>query len=261
VLAKQENKEIEQRKAAMEMQSTYVILKVSDGTEMQAWTALPAGSGAHPGWMVFQEAFGVNAHIRDVTERFAREGYVAIAPELFHRTAPAGFEARYDDFPSVVPHMRALKDAEMEADLRATCDWLRAVVGKEQSVAATGYCMGGRASFLAALTLPLACAVSYYGGGIAPNPTNPGLLGRAGQLRCPMLLFWGGLDKHITPEHRRAVADVLTAEEKDFVNVEISKADHGFFCDARPSYSRTAAALAWPLTLAFLKTHAGRVNK
>jgi carboxymethylenebutenolidase len=245
----------------METQSTYVMLKVSDGTEMQAWTALPAGSRAHPGLMVFQEAFGVNAHIRDVTERFAREGYVAIAPELFHRTALAGFEARYDDFPGVVPHMRALKDAEMEADLRATCDWLRAVVGEEPSIAATGYCMGGRASFLAALTVPLACAVSYYGGGIAPNPTNPGLLGRAGQLRCPMLLFWGGLDKHITPEHRRAGADVLTAEEKEFVNVEISKADHGFFCDARPSYSPTAAALAWPLTLAFLKTHAGRVNK
>ncbi len=243
----------------MEIRTDFVTLKVSDGTEMRAWTARPSASGQHAGLLVFQEAFGVNAHIRDVTERFAREGYVAIAPELFHRTA-SGFEGRYDDFPSTVPHIRALKDGAMEVDQRAAYDWLRASAGDGASIGATGYCMGGRAAFLAGLRLPLACAVSYYGGGIAPNPTNPGLLGRALELRCPMLFFWGGRDKHITREHTRAVNDTLTAEGKKFVDVEISDADHGFFCDARPSYNPTAAALAWPLTLAFLKTHtaAGR---
>jgi carboxymethylenebutenolidase len=104
------------------------------------------------------------------------------------------------------------------------------------------------------LTLPLACAISYYGGGIAPNPSNPGLLRRASELQCPVLLFWGGKDKHIVREHRGAVNDTLTAEGKNFVHVEISEADHGFFCDARPSYHPTAA-LAWPLTLAFLKRY------
>ena len=78
----------------MEIRSEYVELKVSDGTTMQAWTARPVDSGSLPGLLVFQEAFGVNAHIRDVTERFAREGYLAISPELFHRTAP-GLEAGY----------------------------------------------------------------------------------------------------------------------------------------------------------------------
>jgi carboxymethylenebutenolidase len=238
----------------MEIRSEYVTLGVSDGTEMRAWTARPAAGKTHPGLMVFQEAFGVNAHIRDVTERFAREGYVAIAPELFHRTA-AGFEARYDDFPSTVPHMRALKDDQTAADSRAAYDWLRESVGDKAAIAATGYCMGGRAAFLAGLTLPLACGASYYGGGIAPNPGNPGLLARAAELRCPMLFFWGGLDKHITREHSRAVNDTLTAEGKKFVDVEISDADHGFFCDARASYNPTAAALVWPWTLAFLKTH------
>jgi carboxymethylenebutenolidase len=241
------------KEISVEIRTEYVTLKVGDGTQMRAWTARPVPGGDDPGLIVFQEAFGVNAHIRDVSERFAREGYVAIAPELFHRTAP-GFQTRYDDYPAVVPHMRALKDSETAADQHATYDWLRAAVGKGAPIAATGYCMGGRASFLAGLTLPLACAVSYYGGGIAPNRANPGLLGRAAELSCPMLLFWGGLDKHMTPEHRRAVSDVLTAEGKDFVNVEISNADHGFFCDARPSYSPVAAALAWPLTLAFLNT-------
>jgi len=237
----------------MEIRSEYVKLKVSDGTDMRGWTAQPAAAGAHPGLIVFQEAFGVNAHIRDITERFAREGYVAIAPELYHRTAE-GFEARYDDFPSVVPPMRALKDGDMEADQQAAYQWLRGKVGKETLIAAIGYCMGGRAAFLAGLVLPLACAISYYGGGIAPNASNPGLLGRAGGLQAPLLFFWGGRDKHIPPEQVRAVTDALRAAGKNFVNVEISNADHGFFCDARASYSPAAALLAWPLTLAFLRS-------
>jgi carboxymethylenebutenolidase len=244
----------EMRRDTVEIRSEYVELNVSDGTSMRAWTARPVGTGAHPGLLVFQEAFGVNAHIRDVTERFAREGYVAVAPELFHRTAP-GFQGRYDDFPSVVPHMRAMTNESMEADQRAAHEWLRANVAKDARVGAVGFCMGGRASFLAGLTLPLACAISFYGGGIAPGPNGPGLLERVAEMKCPMLLFWGGQDKHIQPEQILAVTDALRAAGKNFVNVEISDADHGFFCDARASYSPTAAALAWPLTLAFLKTH------
>jgi carboxymethylenebutenolidase len=240
----------------MEIRSEFVTLKVNDGTEMGAWVAQPEAGGRRPGLLVLQEAFGVNGHIRDVTERFAREGYVAIAPELFHRTQ-AGFEGRYDDFPSAVPHMRALKDDATEADHRAAYHWLLANTGKDAPVAAVRYCMGGRAAFLAALALPLACSVSYYGGGIAPNPSNPGLLERAAELRCPMLFFWGGLDKHIKREHRRGVNDTLTAQGKKFVEVEISDADHGFFCDARASYNPKAAALAFPMTLAFLRTNGG----
>jgi carboxymethylenebutenolidase len=240
----------------MEISSAYVQLSVNDGTTMRAWVARPKEEGAYPGLLVFQEAFGVNAHIRDIAGRFAREGFVAVAPELFHRTG-AGFEGRYDDFPSVVPHMKALNDASMGADLRAAHDWVRGSIGAELPIFAIGYCMGGRAAFLAALTLPLAGAISYYGGGIAPNTTNPGLLGRASGVQAPLLLFWGGRDKHIPPEQVRAVTDVLRAAGKNFVNVEISNADHGFFCDARASYSPAAALLAWPLTLAFLRARSG----
>src|SRR5512135_2809806 len=93
---------------------SYVELSVTDGTTMSAYVARPAGGGRHPGLLVFQEAFGVNAHIRDVTERFAREGYLAISPELFHRTAP-GLEAGYTNFAEVMPHMQALKDSTLAA--------------------------------------------------------------------------------------------------------------------------------------------------
>jgi carboxymethylenebutenolidase len=240
----------------MEITSAYVQLSVNDGSTMRAWVARPKEQGAYPGLLVFQEAFGVNAHIRDIAGRFAREGFVAVAPELFHRTG-AGFDGRYDDFPSAVPHMKALNDASMGADLRAAHDWVRGSIGAELPIFAIGYCMGGRAAFLAALTLPLAGAVSYYGGGIAPNATNPGLLGRASGILAPLLLFWGGRDKHIPPEQVRAVTDALRATGKNFVNVEISNADHAFFCDARASYSPAAALLAWPLTLAFLRARSG----
>jgi carboxymethylenebutenolidase len=110
--------------------------------------------------------------------------------------------------------------------------------------------MGGRMSFLAASTVPLRAAISFYGGGIAPA-----LLPRAANLSAPMLLFWGGLDKHIPPEQIRTVLDELKRVGKTYVNVEISDADHGFFCDARASYNAIAADLAWMLSLKFLDTH------
>ena len=227
-----------------------ITLQVADGTSMAAYVARPAEDGKFPGMLVFQEAFGVNAHIRDITERFAREGYVSIAPELFHRTAP-GFEGRYDDFPSAMQHLQALTDAGQSADIRAAHDWLRAQPQvSSDRIASIGFCMGGRTSFLACATLPLQASISFYGGGIAQS-----MLPRAGDMRAPILLFWGGLDKHITVEHTRAVEDALTKAQKPYVNVNFSYADHGFFCDVRPSYNATAAALAWNLSLQFLRVH------
>lgn len=237
----------------MELKTGYETIQVSDGTSMRAYVAQPA-TPANRGLIVGQEAFGVNAHIRDVTERFARQGFIAVAPELFHRTGP-GFEGRYDNFAEAAPHMRALTDAGMGADLRSTFDWLFANRAPEFPIATVGFCMGGRAAVLTALVAPVKCAASFYGGGIAPNANNPGLLDRLKDLHAPLLLFWGGKDKHITPDQTRAVADRLRTEGKTFVTVELSDADHGFFCDARPSYHAAAAAESWALVLAFLDTY------
>jgi carboxymethylenebutenolidase len=240
----------------MEIATLNVELAVADGSKMQAYVARPAGGKSHPGLLVFQEAFGVNAHIRDVTERFARAGYVAIAPELFHRSAPAGFEGAYDNFPGVMPHMQAITEAGLGADAGAALAWLQSKDGAPgEPVASVGYCMGGRVSFLANSRLPLKAAVSYYGGGIAPGPRGPGLLDRAAALHAPMLLFWGLLDQHIGVEAPRIVADALRQAGKVFANVEFSDADHGFFCDARPSYNAGASSQAWALTLEFLRVH------
>ena len=238
-----------------EIQTETVQLSVSDGTTIPAYIARPASGGGKAGLLVLQEAFGVNAHIRDLTERFAREGYTAIAPALFHRTDPA-FEGTYTDFGPVMPHMQALTDDGQGADITAAYDWLKSASGgAHAAVGSTGYCMGGRASFLADALVPLQASVSYYGGGITGSPMFPDLLAHTKDLHAPILLFWGGKDDHIGAEQVRAVEDALKAADKPYTQVVFSQADHGFFCDVRESYNPEAAAQAWPLTLAFLASH------
>jgi carboxymethylenebutenolidase len=241
-------------------QTEYVNLQVSDDTSMRAYVAHPEGK-PKAALLVFQEAFGVNAHIRDVTERFAREGYLSISPELFHRTGP-GLEASYTNFAEVMPHMQALTDAGLAADIQAAYHWLKNGEAKDLPVGSTGYCMGGRTSIHAALTVPLQCSISYYGGGIAPSPMFPNLMDRLKDLNAPALYFWGGLDAHIGADAVHAITTKLDELKKDYVNVVFSKADHGFFCDVRASYNPVAAKEAWSLTLAFLNIHlAGAAKK
>ena len=222
-------------------------VRIDDGSEMDVHIARPAGAGRHPGMLVFQEAFGVNAHIRDVARRFAALGYVAAAPELFHRTAP-GFESGYGDFEAVRPHVGALTFEGTIADIRAA----HALLAGDASViadktACIGFCMGGRVSFMAAATVPLRAAISFYGNVPAE------LLRMAADVGAPLLMFWGGLDRHIPPEQHRPVADALRAADKTFTDVEFSNADHGFFCDVRPAYNAQAAGQAWALVQEFLR--------
>jgi len=220
-------------------------LRVPDGSEMALFAARPERTGA-PGLLVFQEAFGVNGHIQALCEAFAREGWLAAAPELYHRTAP-GFEARYDDIASARPHIQAMTDGGIRADQQAAFDWLR---GQGcPAVGAIGYCMGGRMAFLANANLPVAAAVSYYGGGIQ-------LLGaRVPELHGPMLFHWAGRDTHVTPDQARTVEDLLRAEGRPFTSVTFSEADHGFNCDERRSHHPESARQAYAVTQAFLRDH------
>jgi carboxymethylenebutenolidase len=239
-----------------ELLTSYVELNVADGTTMRACTARPKDQAPRAGMLVFQEAFGVNSHIRDVTERLAREGYSAISPELYHRTAAPGWEGSYNDFPSVMPHMTALKPGTMAADIHATFEYLEAdeaTAGKP--IACVGFCMGGTVSFLAATEVGLRAAISFYGGGIAPNFRNGGLLDHTPNLRAPILFIWGGKDKGMGPDKQNQVTASLREAGKPYVNVEFSEADHGFFCDQRASYNPQAAAQAWALSLEFLNTN------
>jgi carboxymethylenebutenolidase len=236
----------------MSGKQNYVTLKVADGTSMDAYTSLPAGGGPHPGLMLFQEAFGVNHHIRGLADRFAAEGYAVIAPELFHRTAP-GFEGNYADFSPSAPHMQAITVQGLEADVQAAWMWLQSrPTVRHDHVASIGFCLGGRVSFLTNCIVPVSAAVSYYGGRIVPD-----LVKRAPSLHAPMLFIWGGMDRHIPHEQVEAVTSELRKAGKPHMNVEISYADHGFFCDEKASYNPQAAQEAWALTMAFLKAKLG----
>jgi carboxymethylenebutenolidase len=233
----------------MNIRTERVEIEVSDGTTMSGYLCRPEGDAPRPGLMVLQEIFGVNAHIKDVAERYAREGFVTLAPDLFHRLQP-DYVGSYDDFAESIK--LAYQYNESEVDLAATAAFLAkhpAVVGDR--VGAIGFCMGGRLSFVANAVAKLRCAVSFYGS-IAPDK-----LAHAERLSGPQMMIWAGKDAFINEEKARANVEALRKAGKAYVNVEFSEQDHGFFCDARQHYDAGAAAQAWALSLAFLRTHLG----
>ena len=216
---------------------------------MSAYVARPKHGTATAGILVFQEAFGVNEHIRHVADRFAEFGFLAVAPELFHRTAP-GFEGSYTDFGPIREIMGAMTADGINADIDASYSWLLGQGVESKRIAAVGYCMGGRVAYMANSLVPLGAAVSYYGGGIAPD-----LLPLARTQRAPLLMFWGGLDTHIPAEQYRAVADALTAAGATHEHVIFGQADHGFNCDVRASYNPVASRQAWVLVEEFFAAY------
>jgi len=234
------------------MSTKKVSLKVSDGSEMGAYVSIPEGKGPFPGVIVFQEAFGVNPHMRHVADWIAQEGYVAICPALFHRTA-GDAEFPYGDFNLVAPHYQAITPEGLEADITACYNWLK----KQPEVihdklGTIGFCLGGRVSFIANTILPFSACISYYGGGVQM------LADKASSVHAPHLFFWGGLDKHILPEHIDTIVNAMKAAEKPYTNVVISNADHAFSCNDRPSYNADAAKEAWAMSMAFFKNKFGK---
>jgi carboxymethylenebutenolidase len=229
-----------------------ITLQVADGSTMNAYVAVPEGSGSFPAMMVFQEAFGVNPHIRYIAGRLAAAGYLAIAPELFHRTAEPGFEGGYDDFSALMPHFSAITTETLEADVKATYQWLQDQADvKKDKIGCIGFCLGGRVAFIANTCLPIQAAVSYYGGGLHT------IMDRAHKMNGPEIFFWGGKDKHILPEHVQTVTQALTDAGKDFINVSISYADHGFNNNDRAAFNPQASAEAWGIVMVFLKNNLG----
>ena len=216
---------------------------------MPAYVARPAGNGPWPAVVVIQEAFGLNEHIKDVTRRVAGEGYVALAPDLFYRGGK-GRTAGYDNLPKALELMGALKDDEIVTDVGNAIAYLEKQPGvRAGRVGITGFCMGGRVSYLAACALPdkITAAAPYYGGGIP--------IDRTATLRAPVLAFFGEDDPFIPLDQ----VEKLRAEAKRLgKNVEVvvyPGAPHGFFCNERDSYRPDAAKDAWEKTKAFFKRH------
>lgn len=239
--------------------SDEVVIATPDGP-MSAFVAAPDGRARGPAVIVAQEAFGVNAHIRDVCGRFAREGFVAIAPELFHRTGP-GFSLPPGelDFSRVRPHLASLTNEAIATDVRATLDHLRASPRVDpKRIGIVGFCMGGFVAFLAACRTDVASAVAFYGGGLVEK--RPALkleppLGEASEITAPILLFFGGEDAGIPKEQIETIRTRLTELGKRYDIRVYPGGKHGFFNDARPdAYHEEAAKDAWVRTLDWFRT-------
>jgi len=220
-----------------------IKLKASDGHELDAYVSSPNQSPV-AGLVVIQEAFGVNRHIRSVADSYAKDGFLAVAPGLFDRIE-RGVELGYDpaDLQKGIALARQSNSAHAVMDVAAALEYLRKQAARKCGV--IGYCFGGTVAWLAATRLDPGAAVGYYGGHIAQFAhENP---------RCPVMLHFGTLDKHIPKED----VDRIRTAHPD-VQVFWYEADHGFNCDARAAYNAVAAKQARDRSLEFLKEHLGK---
>jgi carboxymethylenebutenolidase len=218
--------------------------------QMDLVVAKPEGAGPHPGLVVLQEAFGVNDHIKDVTQRFAAQGYLAVAPDLFHR-----FEQRtvpYSDTQAAIGTVMKLNDDMVMNDINAAIGYLKGQPGIGK-VGVIGYCFGGRSAYLAATrSKDISAAVGYYGGGIA-DPRNPSApVTQTQNISVPILLFFGAQDQMIPQHHVQKIEEALTQAGKEHQIKVYPEAGHGFHCDARGSYNKEASDDAVGITLDFL---------
>ena len=225
-----------------------VQVPVADG-HIPAYRAMPDAPGSHPVVLVVQEIFGVHEHIRDVCRRLAKQGYLAIAPDLYVRQ---GDVSQLADIPEIFSKVvLKVPDAQVCADLDAALAWARASGHASSDRAGlVGFCWGGRVAWVYAAHNPkLSAAVSYYGllEGMKSEirPADP--LDLATGLKVPVLGLYAGHDDYVQPaaiDHMRAglMRSGSGSEIVVFPNV-----DHGFNADYRPTYDESAARYAWKL--------------
>jgi carboxymethylenebutenolidase len=208
----------------------------------------PAGQG--PGLVLWQEIFGVNAHIQAVAEQYALDGFVVLAPDAFWRQAPRvnlGYEGA--DRERALGLMRGYAGPQALDDIATSVAFLRglpALAGGSR-VGAFGYCMGGRLAYLSAATAGVDAAVAFYGGGIHTQ------LAHAADIRCPIQFHYAAHDDNIPPEAVASVRDAMSGKDAEVWVYPGSH--HGFNCWARASYHAPSAALAHGRALAFLARH------
>jgi carboxymethylenebutenolidase len=211
----------------------------SNGSTVPAYLAKPQGRG--PGVVVIQEYWGLVPHIEQVCDRFAAEGFVALAPDLYHgRSAKSPDEAG--------KRMMAMRIDEAERDLAAGIDTLAARPEvSTKTVGTIGFCMGGALSLFAASKNPeVSACVVFYGGHPNVKPDLP-------SLKAPVLGIYGGKDNFVTPTVVAELDRELTRLGKRHEFHTYPNAQHAFFNDQREVYDPAAAADAWTKTLAFFR--------
>jgi carboxymethylenebutenolidase len=233
-----------------------VRIAVADG-EIPAYRAMPATGGPHPVVLVVQEIFGVHEHIKDVCRRFAKTGYCAVAPELYARQGDVSGMTDYREiFTQVV---NKVPDAQVMSDLDAAVAWAaKSGAGDADRLAVTGFCWGGRVTWLYAAHNPrLKAGVAWYGRlagqGTELQPKYP--IDLAADLKAPVLGLYGGQDQGIPLEDVERMRAALAAARQPSEIVVYPEAPHGFHADYRPSYRPSDARDAWDRCLAWFRRH------
>ena len=227
--------------------------------KMPAYRAAPAGKANAPVVLVVSEIFGVHEHIADVARRFAKAGYFAVAPELFVRQGDAG---SYGEISKLIAEVVSkVPDAQVMGDLDATTAWAKAQGADAAKLAITGFCWGGRITWLYSAHSPsLKAGVAWYGrlvgAGNALQPTHPVEL--TGKLNGPVLGLYGGADSGIpldSVDKMKAALATGSAAARKSEFVVYPEAPHAFHADYRPSYRKEAADDGWKRCLAWLKAN------
>lgn len=234
----------------MAIRTSTIEIATPDG-RMPAHLAEPEAAGPHPAVVVLMEAFGLVPHIESVADRLAAEGYVTVAPDIYYRELPDN-KVGYDRLGDAIALMQKLDDQRFIADMGATLDDLAARESVDGArIGITGFCMGGRLSFLTACALPdrVAASAPFYGGGI------PGHLEQADRIQAPLYLFFGEDDAFIPRDQVERIDARLKKLGKSYKLKSYPGAEHGFFCDQRVSYDPKAAEDAWKELRTFFAEH------
>lgn len=242
------------------MIASNVMLDV-DGSAMPCHIARPDEHARRPGVIVLQEIFGVNAEIRRIAQLLAETGYVAFAPNFFHRTAPT-LDAPYsaEGMAIGVAAASAVTTADLRLDIRASIRWLASQSFVDASrIGAWGFCMGASVAFLAAREAEVRCALCFYGAQIARpwRSGDPPALEHAAELTAPLLLVFGGRDHSIPPDAVATIESTLRRLGKRFELIVYPDADHAFFRHGGSERDRVDVADAWRRASTFLATQLG----
>ena len=227
----------------------------SSAGPVAAYRAMPMGGKALPLVLVIQEIFGVHEHIKDVCRRFAKAGFCAIAPALFDRQ---GDVTKLTSFDEIRPIVARVPDAQVMSDLDATVSWaVKAGVADAAKVGITGFCWGGRITWLYAAHNPsVKAGVAWYGrlvGDKAPNqPAHP--VDIAATIKAPVLGLYGGQDTGIPVASVEQMRAALGASSKSQIHV-YPDSPHAFYADYRPSYRKADADDGFARCLAWFKAN------
>lgn len=233
-----------------------ITIKAPDGVPVKAYWVQPAGKGPFPTVLVVQEIFGLHEYIRDTCRRLARQGYQAIAPNVFQRQ---GDPSRVASVPEILATIVSrVPDAQVMRDLDACADWAAANGGDPARLGITGFCWGGRISWLYAAHNPdLKAAVAWYGRltGTASEMTPKHPMDMVSALQAPVLGLYGAKDQGIPVSDMEDMRDDLAKAGKKAEFVIYPDAGHAFHADYRPSYRAEDAADGWRRMLAWLRAN------